>query len=220
MTNRFWLFSALTLLFLAGCASPARVGQMTAHPPAEVVGKTSQLNRRVVLGAIAGGEETNPLWISNVSNADFSRALEDSLKGVGLLAPSRDKSEYLLAANLNALEQPILGFDMTVTASVSYTLTENLSGKEVYRSTVSTPFTATVSDAFLGVERLKIANEGAVRANIADIIKRLFSLKFESVAIASTKSKELHLTELKELFNKGVITEDVYIERQKLIISE
>lgn len=217
-TRRTWLLVAIILL--AGCATPARVDQMTARPSAVIADKESHLKNRLGLGLIAGGEETNPLWVSNVANADFSRSLEDSLRVANLLATKREDSQYLLAANLNALQQPFLGLDMTVTASVSYTLTEASSGKEIFRTTVSTPYTATFSDAFLGVERLKMANEGAVRANITSIIEQLYALKPGSVSITSSKPKEARLSELKALYEKGLISKDNYAAEQQRILSE
>jgi hypothetical protein len=39
--------------------------------------------------------------------------------------------------------------------------------------TVLTPYTANFSDAFVGMGRLRLANEGAMRENIREIISRL-----------------------------------------------
>jgi hypothetical protein len=60
-----------------------------------------------------------------------------------------------------------------VTAKVHYTVVAAISQTVRLDTIMETPFTADFSDAFLGVERLRIANEGAMRENIDAIIKRL-----------------------------------------------
>ncbi len=55
----------------------------------------------------------------------------------------------------------MFGFDMTVTSTVTYTLIERASGKTVWQKSVDAPFTAKTSDAFVGTERLRLANEGS-----------------------------------------------------------
>ena len=66
---------------------------------------------------------------------------------------------------------------MTVTASINYVLTERASGKTVYTKTITLPYTAKFSDAFAGYERLRLANEGAARENIKQLIDELIALK-------------------------------------------
>jgi hypothetical protein len=82
-----------------------------------------------------------------------------------------------LTAHLVKLEQPLIGLDMTVTATVTYTLIERSSGKTTWEKTLVTPYTAKFTDAFFAVERLKFANEGAARANIAQLISELSQLR-------------------------------------------
>jgi hypothetical protein len=125
---------------------------------------------------VTGGRETNPLWVSNVGSAEFERALEDSLRNAGLLAPVRGSAPYQLSADLRKLDQPLMGFDMTVTATIDWNLVERSSGRDVLRRSIGTPFTAKMSDAFLGTERLKLANEGAIRRSIEVLIDELARL--------------------------------------------
>jgi hypothetical protein len=72
---------------------------------------------------------------------------------------------------------PNAGFDMTVTAVTEWQLTEVAGGRMVLEEYISTPFTATVGDAFTGVARLRLANEGAARENIKEGIRRLSELR-------------------------------------------
>jgi hypothetical protein len=79
----------------------------------------------------------------------------------------------VLLADLQRLKQPVFGFNMKVTAVVNYQLRERSSGMPVFQTEVTTPYTAEMSEAFLGVERLKLANEGAIRENIEHLILEL-----------------------------------------------
>lgn len=161
-------------LFVTGCATPARTDQMTI-PATAVTGIATPEALKGAIGIqdVTGGGETNPMWLSKVGTGDFERALEGSLRAVGMLAPVRLSSRYALTADLRKLDQPIVGFNMTVTATVDYALVERASGRTVFRETVATPYTAKVGEAFIATERLKLANEGAVRANIQQLIESL-----------------------------------------------
>jgi hypothetical protein len=86
-------------------------------------------------------------------------------------------SKYQLIADLTRLDQPMLGFDMTVNSTVRYSLIETQSRKEVYGRVIQVGYTAKVSDAFIGSQRLKLANEGAVNENIKAFINDLVALK-------------------------------------------
>jgi hypothetical protein len=177
--------TTLTFMLLAGCATPARVERMQVDPSLaqRTAAAKSPFKDSIAIMAVTGGKETNPAWISNVSSDDFERALQASLRDAGLLATDRQGSAYTLVANLQKLEQPLVGLDMTVTATVQYTLVERSSGREVYAKTLTTPYTATFSDAFAGVERLKLANEGAMRASISRLIADLTELKVTALTL-------------------------------------
>lgn len=164
---------------LAGCATPARVDQMKVDAPAgtRTAIASTAMKEAVAIGQVSGGKDTNPLWISNISTADFERALQSSLQSAGLLAPDPQKCRVQLAAQLLSLDQPFFGADMTVTASVLYTLVDCASRKEVWVRTITLPYKAAFGDALLGVERLKLANEGAARVNIAKLVEMLAEFK-------------------------------------------
>ena len=170
-------------VLLSGCASPARVDQMTASvPPAQRIVETP-LRTNIAVRDVTGGKETNPMWISNVGSSEFEQALEASLREAGLLAAGKQAGKYTLVAHLENVDQPFGGFNMTVTATVSYSLVERATGKEVLNRKVSLPYTASFDAAFVGSERLRIANEGAVRVNITKLIEELFALKIDQVAM-------------------------------------
>lgn len=227
MNNNFLGFVILgSLVLLSGCATPARVDQMVVSgTPSQRIAATP-LRNNVAIHDVTGGQETNPMWKSNVGSNEFSQALEESLRTVGLLAANRQAGSHTLSVHLQNVEQPFIGLDMTVTASVNYIVAERATGKEVFNRTVAVPYTAKFGDSLLGVERLKLANEGAIRTNISQLIEELFRLKIDNVSINAsgspvpTQSNEEKLKELKRLSDAGLISKDVYLDRQNAILGK
>jgi hypothetical protein len=138
---------------------------------ATLLSSQSQLRQAVQVGTVSGGSETHPLWKSNVSDADFSEALRRSFAAHTILGGPT--APYRLDAELVKMEQPTVGFSMTVTADVRYRLVNLRNGSVVFDQTITTPFTAEFSSAFMGVVRLRLANEGAIRENIRSLMLAL-----------------------------------------------
>ena len=172
-----WITFLAVLALLGGCATPARVQQMVAaNAGAAQQAVPEYLRASVGVKEVSGGRETNPMWMSQVGSAEFERALEESLRQAGMLSPARTGGRYLLTADLRTLDQPLIGINFTVTATVDWLMVERSTGREVLRRTLSTPHTARMSDAFMAVERLKLANEGAIRRNIESLIEAVLAL--------------------------------------------
>jgi len=226
MNQKLALSLALACIALiSGCATPARVDQMAASgQPAQRVAETA-LRNNISIKDVTGGKETNPMWTSNVGGGEFTLALEQSLRNVGLLAANREAGRFTLTSHLQSLDQPMFGFDMTVTASVNYIVVERATGKEVFQKTVVLPYTAKMGDSMMGVERLKLANEGAIRVNISQFIDDILLLKIAANAVPVPTAKadqtnEEKLKELKRLNDSGLITKEVYLEQQKAILEK
>jgi hypothetical protein len=183
MTKSLYLLTAaFALALLGGCASGARVENMeVAGLPAQRIAP-SPLRQQLAVSAVGGGSDTHPLAKSSVGNAEFESALKNSLRATGLLAEG-PAARYTLSAQLNELEQPTFGFNMTVTAKVSYTVAEQGSGKIIWQQTLTTPYTAAFGDSLLGVERLRLANEGAIRSNLGQLVDALFRLDISPLAV-------------------------------------
>lgn len=161
-----------------GCASPAMTENMVPPaPPSARAPADPSLAHAVNIHAVAGGSETNPMWVSKVSDKDFKAALVRTLQSAGLLSGDGSSPRYQLDATLLSLEQPMFGLDLKVTCSVRYDLSDAATGKRVFGKTITTPFTATFSDSALAVARLRIANEGAVRENLRELLDELFALR-------------------------------------------
>lgn len=178
------LFAGAFAVVLTGCASSAKIDGMTvADNQAQALQFDQPLHDNLQLSEVKGGQKTNPLWTSEIDGADFRAALSQSLDNAGLLSTSSD-APYTLRASLLKVEQPLFGLDFEVTTEVEYSLVESASGKEVFREILRTPFTAGVSDAFIAIKRLRLANEGAAKENIAALLKRLSELKVEASQVS------------------------------------
>ena len=179
-------FAALTIVaaaLLGGCAAPARINEMaTSANPAQRVANTPMRNN-VAVRDVTGGKDTNPMWISNIGNSEFEQALESSLRDAGLLSAGKQAGKYTLTAHMEKIDQPMFGASMTVTATVNYVLVERATGKEVLNRTVALPYTAAWNSSFIGTERLRLANEGAIRTNIGKIIDELFTVRVDGVVL-------------------------------------
>lgn len=156
-------------LNLSGCATPATSQAMTVQPGATAPANP-HLKGAIKLGEVSGGKDTNPLWTSQVDNAGFKKALSDSLAIGGYLAPSPEQAKYEVKADLVSLDQPLFGFTLDVKSSVDY----RLSGTGVSRAyPVNVTGSATTSDAFVAIERLRMANERAIMENIKAFLNEL-----------------------------------------------
>lgn len=175
---------SLFFLLLTGCASSAKIEGMTvAETQARANTYAPALQDNLQLSEVKGGQETNPMWTSEIGGPEFQAALQQSLDNAGLLSAG-DKAPYSLRANLVRVDQPMFGLDFEVTSEVEYTLVDNATGKELLRETLRTPFTAGVGDAFAAVKRLRLANEGSARENISALLKRLGELNIEAKQVS------------------------------------
>lgn len=168
-------------LLITGCASPARSDSMSiaAAEATRLRTLSGPLKDNIAVREVTGGKETNPAWVSNVSSPDFEAALETTLRSVGLLAPGRQAGKYQIIAHIQKIEQPFVGVSMTVTANVNYTLVERATAKTVWEKNITLPYTAAFGDALYGPERLRLANEGAVRTNLTQLVQELLALKLD-----------------------------------------
>lgn len=175
MLNTRILVVLAALFYLSGCASGAKMGNMVYDGPMKEF--NTALESNVNVSSITGGKETNPAWTSEIDNDAFAGALKQSLRRQGLLS---GKGRYQLEALLLEVDQPIFGLDFEVTTHVKYLLTDRENGDAVVlNETIVAPHTATVGDAFVAIKRLRLANEGSGKANIAALLDELSELQIE-----------------------------------------
>ncbi len=160
---------AATLTGLAACATPSNPANMTLPATTGVTASPGDLGYRSVTSVtVSGGQGTNPLWTSQVSNADFKTALEASLTAAGYMGT--EGRPLRVSASLIDLKQPLVGLDLTVTSRVRYTVTRD--SQTVFDETVAATGTATMGQSFMATERLRIANEASIRENIRAFLTR------------------------------------------------
>lgn len=165
------LLAILLMLGLAACSQPAQISGMIA-PVSETtrIDDASPLRDAIEIVMVEGGRATNPLWISDVGNPEFRAALQQSLALHRIAA--QGAGPLRLEVRLTEIDQPLAGISMTVSATVRYTL-RAADGAVVFDQPITNTYTAEFSDAFMAVERLQLANEGAMRGNIASFIAAL-----------------------------------------------
>jgi len=171
------------LLYLTGCASGAKMGNMVYEGPLKAY--DTALEDNVDVTNVSGGEETNPAWTSEIDNDAFSGALKQTLQEQGLLSGT---GRYQLEALLLEVDQPMFGLDFEVTTHVKYILTDRDNNDAVVlNDTIVAPYTATIGDAFVAIKRLRLANEGSGNANIAGLLEKLSELQIRPGDISMAK---------------------------------
>lgn len=167
---------AVFSMFLTACASGARMNNMAYIGEYDgQVKLSSKLNNQIQVMNVTGGKGTNPLWTSEIDNDAFLYALKQSLNSHGVLANTSGR--YNLNVKMKEVKQPFLGIDMTVTTFIDYQLTDTATNKIILNEIIEGQHTATMGDAFLGVERLRLANEGSAKENIKNFITKLSKSK-------------------------------------------
>jgi hypothetical protein len=175
-----WFVSIAALPFLVACASGASIEGMTFQPTGATV-KNAKLQRSLVIHSVNGGKETNPLWSSQISNADFQQALSRSIINSGFESEQPENARYYLTATVKNVDQPWFGFDMTVETVINYVMTDKRTERVVLNYDVTARHTAKLGEAIYGATRLKLANEGSAKKNISQLISTLQDLDPDKV---------------------------------------
>lgn len=168
------LLASLVVLSLAGCASPAsREGMQVAATPA------LHQSPRTVSVRTAGGTDTGALDSTNIADADFKAAIEESITQSKVFSRviQGGGADYDLSVTVVRLTKPLAGFSMTVEMEAAWSLVRRQDKGVVMRKTIASTYTAGMSDAFAGVTRLHMAVEGAARANITQGLQEISALK-------------------------------------------
>lgn len=164
----------ISTAFAVGCATPASQQMMSVTSPTISGLKVDpRLKGAVHVRNVIGGQDTNPLWVSQVGTNEFRGALVDSLKAYGYNAVDPKDAKIVVDANLQSLSQPFAGFTFNVVSVVNYTIETKEPPTSVKKHPITATGSATVSDAFLGVERMRLANERSIKENITKFITTL-----------------------------------------------
>ncbi|MDH5229761.1 MAG: hypothetical protein OEY38_06865 [Gammaproteobacteria bacterium] len=171
----------IAVVLLIGCASGAKFENM-AYTETSKFKYEQALKKEIGLSGVDGGEKTNPLWTSEISNEAFQEALKLSLTSQGLMS---ENGRYQLKVNLVKVDQPLFGLDLKVTTHVNYILTDTKTNKVVLDELVVAPFTATFGDAAIAIKRLRLANEGSGKNNIKGFLEKLSLLNVSAISLAN-----------------------------------
>ncbi len=172
-------FLLSTLLFLASCAGPATVEGMTLRRSnlEQVPGGAGALAALpgLKVRSVRGGSSTSPWGSPQIANEDFESALSASLQAAGALAVQDDTSLYL-DAELLSIEHPKGALDMPAHVTVRYRLLDPGREAPLYDHSLRSGYVVPARAAFTGVKRVRLAIEGAIRDNIAIMIRGLTEL--------------------------------------------
>jgi hypothetical protein len=168
MFNRLVLIVLVSIL--AGCATPATQQAMSVSLQDVTTHLNPNLKGQVVINNVIGGKDTNPMWTSQVDAQGFKGALDKSIAIAGYKANDSSQAKYSIDADLQKLDQPMFGLTFDVVSTVLYTV--NGDGKQ-RQIPVTATGTASTSDAFVGIERLRIANERSIKENIKLFLQKL-----------------------------------------------
>jgi hypothetical protein len=170
-----WPLLVVCAALLGGCATGASYEAMV---PTSV--QAANKHPQAVSVEVTGGQETDGLGKSQISNDSFAQALEQAItqsqtfsrviKGSG--------QDYRLSVVIAGLEQPSFGLSFTVKMEAGWTLKRADTGATVWQESIRSEHTAGPGDAFAGVVRLRMATEGAARNNISQGLGRISQLKF------------------------------------------
>ncbi|XHS79769.1 hypothetical protein ACFJGW_07255 [Burkholderiaceae bacterium UC74_6] len=181
------LVCAACAVLMAGCGAPSQSMTMTV-PKADLLQLRTwvpdALKFNVALDHVQGGNNTSFWWGANVSGMAFENALDDSLRGVGMTSstPPSDKRQprFLLKVQVIALMQPLVAANAEVGIAVRYQLVDRSNDSVAYDRTLRTQGKAEFTDAMLSQpERIRLANEDAVRKNLVAALRDLMALRFQ-----------------------------------------
>lgn len=119
-----------------------------------------------------------PTWAPEVSDGRFRAALENALRQAGILVPGGTGT--LEAEVLEFAELPGDPGTTRVVMGAAYRI-RDAAGRAVADRRVRSGYTATLAEAMQGVERLRLAREGAIRQNIAALLRDLGAATGEAV---------------------------------------
>lgn len=152
------------LLLCSGCifAEPCSSASMRVDEVRVV--NPSLVKNKVRNVGVSGGRETNPLLTSDVGNEEFRVALIDSLLAAGIY--HGQAGNYELSATITDIDQPLFGFTFTVRVKVNYLLRNLKTHTVLFERVISSEGSASPGDEFIGVHRLRVAKERAMKNNI------------------------------------------------------
>jgi hypothetical protein len=110
---------------------------------------------------------------AGISNAEFEQAVRRSLLASGLYSEITESAPYRLDVVLGDIRLPIAGADMTTVMTVLWSLSRSDTRETVWQALIESQYTAQAGESLIGVVRVRMATEGAARANIEKALQQL-----------------------------------------------
>ena len=172
-----WMLNiSVFLIMLNACAvQPQQMMVQSLSIPR--ISQDSSMYHSIVIAKVGGGEETYPLLTSKVGNKELEDALRESMRQYGFLSNSDVDAPYRLEVFLIDIKRPVSGLTMIVHSSIRYKLISNVDGNILYDDIITASDKANWDETFFGGQRITIATERSIRANITVFMERLYLLK-------------------------------------------
>jgi len=169
-----FLIVTMSILAMFGCSRPPKAINLVPND-FNMIHRHDASVKIVVEGGTEPGKETT---ISEITNDIFKEALTKAIHKSNLFREVLvEGGDYLLKVTINNQEMGERGFaDMDVDVMTSWQLTDNNTLKVIWKDVVATNYKATVSDAFDGGKRYRVAKEKAANKNIQLGIQELSKL--------------------------------------------
>ena len=148
----------LILMMLGGCASIA---------PEQIIPRDLSLNQ-------VEGKSNVRVSGSNeqiIKNEDLKLAVESAILSSQLF--SNTGRNLNVSVSVLSIKNPMFGLDLTAEARVRWQIFNADSKEEIFNAIFSSSHTSTVSDNIVAAQRLKMANQEALRKNIEMALKAI-----------------------------------------------
>lgn len=159
-----------TLSAVTACSAPTLRGDTAGDVLPANAGRDRLHGAMRIQRNPTGTGSPNALWTPRLDGAGFMTLLEDRLEEVGYLAPKAADAPYQVTATIERLDQPLEGITYDVTTKVRYRVRH---GGDVREFPIVTTASASLIDHVVAAQRLRIASERSVAANIAAFIEAL-----------------------------------------------
>ncbi|HDR27241.1 hypothetical protein [Rhodovulum sp.] len=131
---------------------------------------TGSVHSGMIGAVVQPGGAALPGWAPELSDGTFRAALENALRQARIMAPGGVRT---LEATVLQVDQPPSETSTTKVVLTVHYLLRDVTGRPVLERRVTSGYTATIAQAVQGVDRLRVAREGAMRQNI-DVLLREF----------------------------------------------
>lgn len=142
--------------------------------------RTVRQHEKAVSVQVTGGRDEDPLGMPTISNTAFADAVTNAINNSKLFSsvvPSASDAKYALTIMIASVQQPVLGYTMTVSMDAGWRLQNRETGQIVWQKGIRSSSTLGVGDAFIGMTRVRLATEGAARENIRQGLEQISLLE-------------------------------------------